>query len=632
MSIIVLEEIGHEFGDSLLFENINISLDKNTRAGLVGRNGTGKSTLFKIITGEMQAKYGNINRAKNANISFLSQEFDFETEDTVFHWLLDARHDILELKEEIDRLHILLETDHSEKNLNRLADLQHEFEALDAYEYENSIKMMLTVFNFSPDYYQRSVNSLSGGEKTRLRLIHTLLEKHDIMLLDEPTNHLDIKMIEWLVNYLISVNCAFLIVSHDRYLLDKAVNKIYELREKRISTYGGNFSFYETEKTARHILLQKQYEQQQKLIEKTEDFIQRNMAGQKVNQAKSRLKMLDRMEIIEKPGDDKHLKLRIQTDKRSGNDIYRLEHIDLGYPDNLLARDICLNIHYQDKICLLGPNGSGKSTLIKMLLGNVKPLSGNLWTGSGLSIAYYDQLHYELDLDIRVIDTIWQLVPFETIGYVLGYLARFGFTGDKVEQRCESLSGGEKARLYLAKMIHEKPNLLILDEPTNHLDISMIKSLERALKEYDGTIIFVSHDRYFIQNVAKKIWIFKDMQVLETIDPLETLIDEVIVNNEIKKKQPEKEKLSANRPEKIKKINPYIIEKLYKEIQEIEKEIASKKQSVEMKHLLFSDPDNFGDSQKIKQINIDIDILSKEITQLQEILEEKEMTYLELLD
>jgi len=184
MSIIVLEEIGHEFGDSLLFENINISLDKNTRAGLVGRNGTGKSTLFKIITGEMQAKYGNINRAKNANISFLSQEFDFETEDTVFHWLLDARHDILELKEEIDRLHILLETDHSEKNLNRLADLQHEFEALDAYEYENSIKMMLTVFNFSPDYYQRSVNSLSGVEKTRLRLIHTFLEKHDIMLLD----------------------------------------------------------------------------------------------------------------------------------------------------------------------------------------------------------------------------------------------------------------------------------------------------------------------------------------------------------------------------------------------------------------------------------------------------------------
>ncbi len=633
MSLIVLDNISHEFGDALLFENINLTLDYNTRAGLVGKNGTGKSTLFKIIMGDIQSKYGEIHRAKQAKISFLSQEYDFETDDTVFHWLMDARSDILRLKEEIDQLNQILVKDHSEKNLNRLADLQHQFEALDAYEYENSIKIMLSVFNFSTDYYQRSVNTLSGGEKTRLRLIHTLLEQHDFMLLDEPTNHLDIKMIEWLVAYLNNTQCAYLIISHDRYLLDKAVNKIYELRERKISQYSGNFSFYETEKVARHELLQKQYDQQQKLIDKTEDFIQRNMAGQKVNQAKSRLKMLDRMEVIEKPSDDKNIKLKIESKQRSGNDIFRLEHIELGYPGKTLVKNINLNIHYQDKICLLGPNGCGKSSLIKLLLGEVSPLKGNLWTGYGLKVAYYDQLHYELDLSIRVIDTIWNLVPNETIGFVLTYLARFGFTGDKVEQICQTLSGGEKARLYLAKMIFEHPNLLILDEPTNHLDISMIQSLETALKEFDGTIIFVSHDRYFIQNIAKKVWYFKDQHIRESIESIDQLIDEVILNQEIKKDTPAKDKAVLHqKPEKVRKINPYIIEKLYKEIQEKEKQIKSNKVRIEELHMLFSDSATFSDTQKVKQINAEIEQITQKIKIQQEELDEMELKYLEMTE
>ncbi len=635
MSIIDLNNIKHEFGSSLLFENINLVLDKNTKAGLVGRNGTGKSTLFKIITRQLQAKDGLVNGSKSANVSYLSQEFDFECSDQVFHWLLTARQDILDLKAEIDKLNIILETDHSEKILDQLANVQHEFEVFDGYNYENTIKTMLTVFNFTEDYFTRPVESLSGGEKTRLRLIHTLLEKHDLLLLDEPTNHLDIRMIDWLIGYLKSLDCGYLLISHDRYFLDQTVNKIYELRGKTIQTYSGNYSAFETESSLRQQQMIKQFEQQQKLIDKTEDFIRRNMAGQKVNQAKSRLKMLDRMDVLDKPNEDKQLRIKIEPDKRSGNDIFRLENVKYGFTNKVLGSNIDLYLHYRDKVCLLGPNGCGKTTFIKLLLGDIEPLSGIRWTGAGLSIGYYDQLHFELDLDKTIMETIWELVPNETIGYVLGYLAKFGFTGDKVEQLCSSLSGGEKARLYLAKMIHEKPNLLILDEPTNHLDISMIRSLEEALQDYDGTILFVSHDRYFIKGVAQKVWMFKDQSIYESIEDPDDLINQIILqnsDNDSKKNNLRIPLKNSKKQEKQKKINPWVAEKLLKDIENKENEILQIMKEIEELQTRFSDSSTYNKTELVKEINKQIDQKTNFLKRLKNDIDDMELKYLELTE
>ena len=355
-------------------------------------------------------------------------------------------------------------------------------------------------------------------------------------------------------------------------MLDNAVKHIYELRDCNLLSYGGNFSLYQKEKEDRRVLQEKQYNAQQKLIERTTDFIQRNIAGQKTNQAKSRLKMLDKMETIAKPSDEKSIKLRIQTDKRSGNDIFRLENIDLGYPNNILAKNINLHIHYQDKICILGPNGSGKTTLVNTMIGKVQAVKGEVWQGASLKVGYYDQISHDFDMNSTVIDTIWQLAPYEPIGYVLGYLAKFGFVGDQVDQICGSLSGGEKARLSLAKIIHSKPNLLILDEPTNHLDIPMIESLETALQEYDGTIIFISHDRYFINNIAEKIWVFKDCTVKESVEPIEELIESIIIDTEEKKEAITTVQIKQEKP---KRVNPFIINKLHDDIIDLEKKIES---------------------------------------------------------
>lgn len=645
MSIINLSNVAHDYGNKLLFEDVNLSFDRQSKAGLIGRNGTGKSTLFKIISGQISPYRGQVHIAKDkssygsnaskfTSIGYFTQDYDFHSSARLWDWLYMAREDLIQKKNELNNLTKELEITHNDKLLSKLDTLQTEYEILGGFTYENEIKSLLLTFGFTEEDYQKKIDDFSGGEKTRIRLVSILLNKFEFILFDEPTNHLDISTVDWFIQYLKNLECGYLIVSHDRYLLDQTVNVIYELRNQKINSYSGNFSAYLLQAEEREKVLQKQFKQQQKFIEKTEDFIRKNMAGQKVNQAKSRLKMLNRMDKIELEAKDKNFKLNFSTDQRSGNDIYRLKDLCIGYENKILVKNININLHYKDKICLIGANGTGKTTLLKILNGEMQQISGDLWTGYNLSVGYYDQTHFNLDLSLSVIDTIWELVPYETYGYVMSYLAKFGFYEDSIDQKVSSLSGGEKSRLYLARLIHENPNLLILDEPTNHLDLSMIQSLENALKNYDGTIILVSHDRYFIQAITNKYWILQDCELSQYQGNLETLLEQN--QNRILEKTNENKSIvntrSNQNEKKTKKPNQYLVNKLLSQIDEYDSLIKENQNKVSEVHNLFANPDFYSNQDNVVNAKNKIQELNNKINEYTSKKDELETEYLILTD
>ena len=618
-----------DYGNKLLFENINLSFGLDTKAGLVGRNGTGKTTLFKIISKEIQNYKGDVFTAKDYKVGYFAQDHNFSSQELLWNWLYQSNLDILNKKQELIENERLLTLGPSEKLLKQYDKLQIEFDLLGGFTYEQEIKSMLITFGFKPEDFYRSIDDFSGGEKTRIRLIRILLNKYNFILFDEPTNHLDLVTVDWFINYLKNSNCGYLIISHDRYLLDQTVNKIYELVNQKIETFSGNYSSYQIQAVERDKVLQKQYIQQQKLIEKTQDFINKNLTRASTsNRAKSRIKMLNRMEKIELTSKAKDLRLKINSSHRSGNDIFRLKNIKIGYDNLELASDINLNLHYQDKVCLIGANGSGKTTLLKILNDEIEPLSGDLWTGYNLSVGYYDQEHIDLDNELSDLDTIWNLVPGETFGYVMTYLARFGFSEDMIEQKVSSLSGGEKSRLFLAQLIHEKPNLLILDEPTNHLDISMIQSLEKALKNYDGTLIIVSHDRYFIRAITDNYWVFADKTIYHAKENFEQIMEKLNpYNKEKKAKSAEKISLPSA---KEKKQNTFLLDQAIQKIDEIEKKIRIKEAEIFEMHTLFNDPKFYAKQENIDKANQQIYSLEKEIKSMIQQKEILENEYLQM--
>jgi ATP-binding cassette subfamily F protein 3 len=628
MSIININQVSHDFGNKELFENINLSFDKNCRAGLIGRNGCGKSTLFKIIAGIITPTKGEVHIAKDkkyflnnsnkktSSIGYFSQDFKFADDEILWDSLYNARQDLIDKKNELSLIGKKLEINHNAKLLSDLDKIQLEYELIGGFTYENEIKSLLYTFGFKTEEYHNRVNDFSGGQQTRIRLIQILLNKYDFILFDEPTNHLDIKTVDWFIKYLKNMTGGYLIISHDRYLLDQTVEIIYELSHKTIHTFSGNYSAYLLQSEEREKVLQRQYNQQQKLIEKTEDFIRKNMAGQKVNQAKSRLKMLNRMEKIELNQKDKTFNLNISSEKRSGNDIFRLKNLSIGYPNNTLIQNINLNLHYQEKICLVGTNGSGKTTLLKILNNELNPLSGDIWTGYNLSIGYFDQNHIDLDISLTVLETIWELVPGETFGYVMTFLAKFGFTDSMVEQKVQNLSGGEKSRLYLARLIHEKPNLLILDEPTNHLDITMIESLETALKNYDGTILLVSHDRYFIQAITNQYWIINDKNIKTFNGNIDEILSDIFEEENQQINTKNTNELKNNNSTKKKKPNQYIINKMLEEIENIENKIEENENQMNILHEKFHNQDFYNNQNDVIETNKAIETLKIDIEDL----------------
>jgi ATP-binding cassette, subfamily F, member 3 len=629
MSIISLSNISHNFGDADIFKNISFSLEDNSRIGLVGRNGSGKTTLFKIIIERILPKEGIVHVAKNRKLVYLTQEPELNESQTLKECVLESRPDYIDLKQQLEAAEHQLSKDHSEQNLEKYSQIVQNFEQIDGYNFQTEMKLVLTNLKFPETVWNQRVAKFSGGEKTRIQLAKFLLQPYDAILLDEPTNHLDIEMIYWLSDYLNRINRPYIIISHDRHFLDTTVTKIVEIKDKTLHHYGGNYTFYREESERRSILQEKEFKNQQKKLKKMDEQIKQYRIWGRARdsevmfkRAKELEKRRDKINEIEKPSKAKSINLNIQTNRRSGNDVYVLENLAFGFPGKTLAKNVNLRVGYQDRIAVLGRNGCGKTTLLRLLNEEIKSQSGISKKGAGLNIGYYDQMHLVLDDSLTVQETLWKLVPMETRGYVLSYLARFGFRGDNVDKKVGVLSGGEKARLYLAKLIHEKPNLLILDEPTNHLDIDMINSLEEALLNYDGTVIFVSHDIYFIDKIAKQKWFFKNDSIEET----EVTLSELFSQTEVFIKT------NKNRKSKTKtqNVNPIVLEKLYNNIELTSKKIELVSNVIEELEIEFHKPETYRAENRVKKLTQDLKDKKMELNFLKIELDNLEHEYLEL--
>lgn len=632
MSLVQVIDASLEFGGNYILKNIDCTLEHNSRIGLIGPNGSGKSTLIKLMLGQLNPVSGEVIRAKKCNIAYLAQNFALDPLQTLYTHVSSARSDIQSLHRQIMHLSGELQQRHESETETRLKQVLDRFQDLGGNEYENELKFVCNSLGFTEADYDKPAGLFSGGEQTRICLAAILLTPFDLLILDEPTNHLDIAMIAWLEKYLLQLGKPYLVVSHDRNFLDNTVSSIFSLRDGQLSITKGNYSSYAEADAIARKAQERQFERQQKVITETEDFIARNIAGQKTNLAKSRLKMLSRMEIVQKPKQEKQIKLNIQSRNRSGNDVFVLENLEFGIDeDKVLARAVNLKAHYQDRICILGTNGCGKTTLLKVMLGERPILSGTIKIGASLEIAYYDQHQVTLDDGLTVMDTLWQLVPEATRGYVLGWLARFGFRGDDVDKYVGVLSGGEKSRLNLCVLIHSRPNLLIMDEPTNHLDIAMSDELLKALDDYTGTIIFVSHDRWFIRELATTYWVFnqviKDGQLIPTITEKTGSLDEAIA---LAFHKPELPKEAPKPREKRKKINPWYLEQIHQQIEAQHVRIAVEQDELHSIHELLAQSDTYASAEKVLALQARMKQLEDQISAHHLHIADLETQYLEL--
>ncbi len=518
MSLLTGAQLAKSYGPDDIFAGVDVALPHGARVGLVGPNGAGKTTLLRLLAGLEEPSAGVVQRSKGLRLGYLAQEAALYSEGTLWQECLSAFADLRAREAELARLEAAMaDPAQFETALERYGPLQHQFELDGGYLYETRIKQVLTGLNFEPADFERPVGQLSGGQKTRALLGRLLLESPDLLILDEPTNHLDIHAVEWLENWLNDWNGAVLIVSHDRYFLDQVVSTVWELAFGRLAEYRGNYSAYLVQRADRQARHQAEYETQQALIAREQDFIRRNMAGQNTRQAKGRLRRLDRLmdtdegKLIDRPREQGQIKINLQTSLRSGDRVIETHDLAVGYADDgkVLFRAPDVLLWREECAALIGPNGAGKTTFLKTLLGEIKPLAGSVKLGSSLKVGYFAQTHEGLNPERTAMEEI-QSVQDMPPGRARDYLAKFLFSGDDVFKKVGVLSGGERGRVALAKLALAGANLLLLDEPTNHLDIPSQEVLQAVLADFPGTILLVSHDRYLIDGLATQIWSVED--------------------------------------------------------------------------------------------------------------------------
>lgn len=608
--MLTIENVGKIFGNEYIFKDISFTVNKSDKIGIVGRNGVGKSTLLSIIENEENATDGRVIYG-NEKIGFLNQSDNFNQENTLAQEIEIMMVDFFKMQEEMTKIlnHDNFATD--EELINRYGELENKFSLLGGYEYEGQIKKFLSVFGFDDSFYQKKISEFSGGQKTRLALLKLLLSKPDYLVLDEPTNHLDVNTIEWLEEYLRLKADGIIIVSHDRFFLQRVCNKIIDLEQGEIQIYNCNYANYIKEKERRYDLNLATYENQQQEIKEYEEFIAKFRGKpNKVGQVNDRKKKLENMKLVKKPikiNDSISFSIDGLRNKRSS--YVDMLDCTIGY-DKPLLKDINFKINSSDKVGIVGANGAGKSTLIKTMTKEIKPLAGRSLLHHKITIGYFDQEQQNIDKNKNVYDTIAELMVGESKTMIRKHLAQFLFKGDDVFKKVDILSGGELVRLIFAKFVLKKYDMIILDEPTNHLDLSAKDILEQVLKQYNGTVILISHDRYFLNEIVNKIFYIDEMGYQTFDGTYEEFLDtklkqkEVVVKKKVRTKQKVKNK-SNN------------LKKLERKLNEYEQ---SKQQLIDDSQL----EENYLDFEKANAIQKKIEELDLKIEELYELLLEEE--------
>ncbi len=632
MIILQVNNVSKYYGAEAILSSIKLEVQTRDRIALVGRNGAGKSTLLKIIAGTLSHDGGNIFMPKGTTIGYLAQHTGLNSDLSIWDEMLTVFADLRKQEEDLRALEksmsdpeIFNNSTRYERVLKDYDHLQEQFKNAGGYQMENDIRSVLHGLNFADYDYATPVTSLSGGQKTRLALGKLLLTKPDLLILDEPTNHLDIDTLSWLEGYLQSYPGAILIVSHDRYFLDKVVNQVLELSRTSISKYTGNYSKYLVQKAEEYERNQKMYEKQQDEIAKLKDFVQRNIArASTTKRAQSRQKQLERMEMLDRPqGDEKSANFSFQIDKQSGNEVLQAKDVAIGY-EQAVAQSINFRITRGESIALIGPNGIGKSTLLKTITDRLTAISGEFQFGANVTIGYYDQEQANLSSNKTVLNELWDDYPMSQEKDIRSILGNFLFSGDDVMKIVSTLSGGEKARLALSKLMMQKANLLILDEPTNHLDLDSKLVLENALVDYPGTLLFVSHDRYFINRIADKVIEMGPDGTSEYLGDYDYYIQkkqeladlaELEHKTTLQANQQTVEKSSYQEDKELKKQN----RKRQRRIEELESSIETLEETISGYNEQLCDPEIYQDHEKTLKIQ---EQLTTAETALEELMEE----------
>lgn len=624
--MISINNLTYEIGARALYDEANWHIKPGEKTGLIGANGTGKTTLLKLIVGELQPTRGSISMAKGLKIGYLNQDLlSYHSDKNILQVSMEAFERQNELHDQIEELLKKLETDYSEDILHKLSDKQAEFEALDGYNIEYKAASVLAGLGFDERDQQRQLSEFSGGWRMRVMLARILLQAPDLLLLDEPTNHLDLPSIQWLENYLQAFEGAVIIVSHDRYFLDRVIEKTVESKRGKLNIYAGNYSFYLEEKAQREEIQSNQYKNQQAKIKQEEKLIERFRAkASKAKMVQSRIKALDKMEKVDAVDDyNPIVNFSFRFSKQSGRHVKTLKNISKAYPGVPILKNADGLIEKGDKIALIGANGRGKSTLLRIIAGADPDFEGTAESGHNVTQTFFAQHQLEaLHLENEILQELQAFAPKHTETELRTILGSFLFTGDDVFKKVKVLSGGEKSRVALAKALTADANFLLLDEPTNHLDIQSINILIQALKQYEGTFVVVSHDRYLLDNVANKIWYIEDMKIKEYPGTYQEYEDWKLIkeNNSTHKEQVKEKKVKKNSESNNadKNTRERRALSLNKDLDRLDKDIMAINNKIKEIETKLADPEVYQDMEKLTKLNKDYEYNKSEQATLQE--------------